>query len=93
MTVEELLKCQQPRRKVQGIAAALLPYELDGRIAVDAFAQNLKSTHQAGLMNAVNMDTGYVNYLTDGEKQQSFAVDARGAGTWCSVRGRRIRRE
>ena len=69
MTVEELLKSQQPRRKVQGIAAALLPYEPDGKIATDAFAQQLISTHQAGLMNAVNMDTGYVNYLTDTEKQ------------------------
>ncbi len=70
MTVEELLKRQQPRRKVQGIAAALLPYELDGRIAVDAFAKQLTSTHRAGLMNAVNMDTGYVNYLSDTEKQE-----------------------
>jgi dihydrodipicolinate synthase/N-acetylneuraminate lyase len=68
MTVEDLLKHQQPRRQVQGIAAALLPYESDGRIAVDAFAKQLLSTHQAGLMNAVNMDTGYVNYLTDTEK-------------------------
>jgi dihydrodipicolinate synthase/N-acetylneuraminate lyase len=70
MTVEELLKRQQPRRKVQGIAAALLPYELDGRIAVDAFAKLLTSTHRAGLMNAVNMDTGYVNYLSDTERQE-----------------------
>ena len=70
MTIEELLLRQKPRRKVEGIAAALLPYELDGRIAVDAFARNLISTHKAGLMNAVNMDTGYVNYLTDAEKQQ-----------------------
>jgi dihydrodipicolinate synthase/N-acetylneuraminate lyase len=70
MTVEELLKRQQPRRKAQGIAAALLPYEPDGRIAVDAFAKLLTSTHRAGLMNAVNMDTGYVNCLSDTEKQE-----------------------
>jgi dihydrodipicolinate synthase/N-acetylneuraminate lyase len=70
LTVEELLKRQKPRRKVQGIAAALLPYEADGRIAVDAFAKQLTSTHRAGLMNAVNMDTGYVNYLSDTEKQE-----------------------
>lgn len=70
MTVEELLKRKQPRRKVQGIAAALLPYEADGRVAVEAFAKQLISTHRAGLMNAVNMDTGYVNYLSDAEKQE-----------------------
>lgn len=69
MIVEELLKRQQPRRKIEGIAAALLPYEPDGKIAVDAFARQLISTHQAGLMNAINMDTGYVNYLTEAEKR------------------------
>jgi dihydrodipicolinate synthase/N-acetylneuraminate lyase len=70
MTIDDLIARQKPRRKVQGIAAALLPYEEDGRIAVDAFAKQLASTHQAGLMNAVNMDTGYVNYLSDAEKQE-----------------------
>lgn len=69
MTVEELLKRQEPRRTMQGIAAALLPYEADGRVAVDAFSKQLISTQKTGLMNAVNMDTGYVNYLTDAEKQ------------------------
>src|SRR5579864_8988812 len=70
MTTEELISRQKPRRKVHGIAAALLPYEADGRIAVNAFVKLLTSTHQAGLMNAVNMDTGYVNYLSDTEKQE-----------------------
>lgn len=53
---------------MQGIAAALLPFEQDGRIAEGAFALHLQATHRAGLMNAVNMDTGYVNYLTDMQK-------------------------
>ena len=70
MTIDDLIARQKPRRKVHGIAAALLPYEADGRIAVDAFAKHLMHTHQAGLMNAVNMDTGYVNYLSDSEKQE-----------------------
>src|SRR5215469_6956196 len=70
MTIEELLTRQRPRREVKGIAAALLPYEADGRIAVDAFSKLLISAHQAGLINAVNMDTGYVNYPSDREKQQ-----------------------
>src|SRR5215467_897094 len=69
MTTNDLIERRKTRRKVHGIAAALLPYESDGRVAVDAFAKQLTATHQAGLMNAVNMDTGYVNYLTDAEKQ------------------------
>ncbi|HSY90864.1 MAG TPA: dihydrodipicolinate synthase family protein [Candidatus Binatus sp.] len=70
MTIDELISRQRLRRKVQGIAAALLPYQADGRVAVEAFSQQLTSTHRAGLMNAVNMDTGYVNYLSDTEKRE-----------------------
>jgi dihydrodipicolinate synthase/N-acetylneuraminate lyase len=55
-------------RKVQGIAAALLPYESDGRVAVEAFQKHLVATQRVGLENAVNMDTGYVNYLSEAEK-------------------------
>ena len=61
MTTETLLERRKLYRKVEGIAAALLPYEADGRVAVAAFQQHLVATHRAGLMNAVNMDTGYVN--------------------------------
>jgi len=68
MRVETLLERKKLRRKVKGIAAALLPFEADGRIAEGAFALHLKATHRAGLMNAVNMDTGYVNYLSAAEK-------------------------
>jgi dihydrodipicolinate synthase/N-acetylneuraminate lyase len=70
MTIDELIERRKARRKVQGMAAALLPYEPDGRVAVDAFQKQLSSTHRAGLGNAVNMDTGYVNYLSDPEKKE-----------------------
>ena len=56
------------RRKVEGIAAVLLPFDREGRIAEDSFAAHVRATHAVGLMNAVNMDTGYVNYLSDDEK-------------------------
>lgn len=68
MNIETLLERKKPGRKVRGIAAALLPFEADGRIAEQAFALHLQATQRAGLMNAVNMDTGYVNYLTGTEK-------------------------
>src|SRR5215475_14339115 len=69
MRTDDFIKRIQPRRKVHGAAAALLPFENDGRIAVDAFQKHLQATHRAGLMNAVNMDTGYINYLSDDERQ------------------------
>jgi len=68
MSIETLIERRHLRRKVEGIAAALLPYEADGSVAVEAFQKHLLATHRAGLMNAVNMDTGYVNYLSDAEK-------------------------
>ncbi len=55
-------------RKAKGIAAALLPFESDGRVAVEAFQRHLSATYRAGLENAVNMDTGYIHFLSETEK-------------------------
>lgn len=68
MNIHTLVERQHLGRKVKGIAAALLPYEANGKIAVGAFQRHLLATHCAGLTNAVNMDTGYVNYLSETEK-------------------------
>ena len=68
MKIGSINQRRQLGRKVQGIAAALLPFNAHGRIAVEAFQNHLRATHLAGLMNAVNMDTGYVNYLSETEK-------------------------
>ena len=69
LKIESMVGGKQPRRKVQGIAAALLPFETNGRVAVEAFQNHLRATDRAGLMNAVNMDTGYVNFLSGAEKR------------------------
>jgi dihydrodipicolinate synthase/N-acetylneuraminate lyase len=69
MNIEQVLRRIRPRRQVKGIAAALLPFEDNGAIAVEAFQKHLLRTHSAGLTNAVNMDTGYVNYLSEAEQQ------------------------
>src|SRR5258706_1532046 len=82
MNIELMMERRKLRRRVQGIAAALLPFESDGSVAVDAFQRHLVATQRAGLMNAVNMDTGYVNYLSDAEKCEvlRWTRDALGAG-------------
>jgi 4-hydroxy-tetrahydrodipicolinate synthase len=68
MNISELVTRIKPGRVVHGAAAALLPFEDNGRIAVEAFQTHVAATHRAGLMNAVNMDTGYANYLSTDEK-------------------------
>src|SRR2546429_8465993 len=82
MKIESIVRRKQPGRKMQGIAAALLPFEANGRVAVEAFQNHLGATHRAGLMNAVNMDTGYVNFLSEEEKRDvlRWAREALGAG-------------
>jgi dihydrodipicolinate synthase/N-acetylneuraminate lyase len=82
MKIQALIERWKLRRKPQGIAAALLPFESDGRVAVEAFQRHLVATQRAGLMNAVNMDTGYVNYLSEAQKQDvlRWTREALGAG-------------
>jgi 4-hydroxy-tetrahydrodipicolinate synthase len=83
MTIDSITQSLKPRRKPEGIAAALLPFHPDGRIAIESFQQHLAATHQSGLANAVNMDTGYVNYLSDAQKSDvlRWTREALGPGT------------
>ncbi len=81
MKIDDVIGRLRPRRKVQGIAAALLPFNADGSIAVGAFQKHVRATHQAGLINAVNMDTGYVNYLTEAERLQVLQWSREALGT------------
>lgn len=69
-------------RRPEGMAACLLPYEQDGRIARAAFEESVARTEKAGLKCAVNMDTGYANYLTDEERAEvlSWTRGALGEG-------------
>ncbi len=55
-------------RKATGYAACLLPFETDGSIARSSFQAAVERTTTAGLGCAVNMDTGYANYLEPSER-------------------------
>ncbi|HEU4752949.1 MAG TPA: dihydrodipicolinate synthase family protein [Armatimonadota bacterium] len=67
-------------RKVQGIAAALLPFTAEGAIAEEEFQAHLRATQAAGLQNAVNMDTGYANLLSDPEKERVLRLTREALG-------------
>src|SRR5688572_8106870 len=71
----------RPRRKVEGIAAALLPFNTDGSVAVDSFQQHLRLTQDAGLTNAVNMDTGYIQFLSETEQHEILEWTEEALGT------------
>lgn len=50
-------------RKIVGMSAILLPFLPNGSIDWKSFENHLARTVEAGLIPAVNMDTGYVNLL------------------------------
>ena len=54
-----------PRRKITGISAILLPFTQGGAVDWTGFCAHVERTVEAGLIPAVNMDTGYVNLLDD----------------------------
>src|SRR5258706_12443159 len=68
-------------RKPVGIAAVLLPFDSDGRIAEEAFVAHLLATQSAGLANAVNLDAGYVNLLADDEKRRVLEITSQALGS------------
>ena len=63
MTLIDPSSLIRPRRKVTGISAILLPFHESGEIDWISFEQHVIRTVEAGLTPAVNMDTGYVNFL------------------------------
>ncbi|MBY0459912.1 MAG: dihydrodipicolinate synthase family protein [Gemmataceae bacterium] len=64
------LRLLRPRRRVTGISAILLPFTATGDIDWAAFAAHCVRTAEAGLMPAVNMDTGFANLLSPEQKNQ-----------------------
>lgn len=53
----------QTNRRIAGYSAILLPFMEDHSIDWDSFCAHVDRTLDAGLIPAVNMDTGYVNLL------------------------------
>jgi dihydrodipicolinate synthase/N-acetylneuraminate lyase len=53
----------RPRRRITGMSAILVPYGTEGEIDWGALEAHIARTDGAGLVPAVNMDTGYVQLL------------------------------
>ncbi len=75
MTIEHLdpISMIRPRRKVEGISAILLPFADGGEIDWPGFRAHVDRTASAGLVPAVNMDTGFASLID--EDTRRLALD------------------
>ncbi|HEY7072108.1 MAG TPA: dihydrodipicolinate synthase family protein [Acidimicrobiales bacterium] len=69
-----------PGRRTTGMSAVLLPFAEDGAIDWDALAAAVERTAAAGLVPAVNMDTGYGPSLDPATRARVLAVTAKVLG-------------
>ncbi len=66
-----------PCRPITGMSAVLLVYAASGEIDWSATEAHIARTVDAGLVPAVNMDTGYVQLLDDATKHRILDLAAR----------------
>ncbi len=64
----------RPRRTIEGMSAILLPFETNGDVDWTGFTAHVRRTAQAGLIPAVNMDTGYGNLIDDATKRRALEM-------------------
>jgi len=67
-------------RRVHGIAAALLPFRAGGGVDWEGFERHVARTREAGLDCAVNMDTGFGDLLSPGERSAVLGATRRALG-------------
>lgn len=64
----------RPLREILGISAVLLPFTAEGGVDWPALESLLTQTVQAGLVPAVNMDTGYVQLIDDSTRRRVLEI-------------------
>lgn len=62
------------RRRIVGLSAVLLPVTPSGEPDWEGFAAHVTRTVEAGLIPAVNMDTGYVQLLPGAERRRVLQI-------------------
>jgi dihydrodipicolinate synthase/N-acetylneuraminate lyase len=63
----------RPRRPIVAMSAVLLPFTTGGAIDWDGFEAHLSRTVEAGIVPAVNMDTGFGPSLSPAERAEVLA--------------------
>jgi len=64
----------RPRRMIRGMSAILLPMRAAGGIDWEGFAAHVARTAAAGIVPAVNMDTGYVQLIDDATRHEALRI-------------------
>ena len=67
------LQLIKPRRKIVGMSAILLPFAANGQVDWPGFRHHVTRTFDAGLVPAVNMDTGYANLIDEATRRTVLA--------------------
>jgi dihydrodipicolinate synthase/N-acetylneuraminate lyase len=67
----------QTRRRIDGMSAILLPFDANGSPDWDRFAAHTQRTLDAGLVPAVNMDTGYVQTIDPQARTNALEIAAK----------------
>jgi dihydrodipicolinate synthase/N-acetylneuraminate lyase len=67
------LPAVRPKRAITGMSAILLPLEPGGEIDWNGFRDHVARTADAGLVPAVNMDTGYANLISPAQREMVLA--------------------
>jgi dihydrodipicolinate synthase/N-acetylneuraminate lyase len=83
LTERDLIARLRPNREIVGMSAILLPFQPDGSVDWDGFEAHVARTLDAGLVPAVNMDTGYVQLIDDATRGRALGIAAR----LCAGRG------
>jgi dihydrodipicolinate synthase/N-acetylneuraminate lyase len=79
-TVGQLLARVRPQRAIEGISAVLMPFDAAGRADFAGFARQIERVAAAGLIPAVNMDTGWVHRLSAAERVEALETTRRVRG-------------
>lgn len=64
----------KPGRTITGMSAILLPMRTATEPDWDGFRRHVERTLAAGLVPAINMDTGYGNLIDDGQRQKALDI-------------------
>jgi len=73
-------KLLTPQRPVCGISAVLLPFDAAGFVDFEGFSKHVERTAAAGIVPAVNMDTGYGHLIGDATRRQVLATARQAVG-------------